>query len=134
MNLPRRAVLAGIALAGLAPGLLGRKDPETDVALLAGFADRNDAVAIGRAYLAQQTLSEPAADLSAGLVKSLGIPKGSGLSRTTLGRAITRQCRREFAAGDVISVGGWLLARTEADLCALAALAATASPGAAQPA
>lgn len=133
MNLPRRALLAGIALAGLAPLLLGRKDPQADFALLTGFADLGDAAAIGRAYLAQQNPAEAASDLSADLMARQGIPSGAASSRTAIAHAIARQCRREFAAGDVVSVHGWQLARTEAELCALAALAAAASPTAAQP-
>jgi hypothetical protein len=35
---------------------------------------------------------------------------------------IDEQIRRDFVGGDVLSMGGWLLARTELRLCALAAL------------
>jgi hypothetical protein len=31
--------------------------------------------------------------------------------------------RHDFAAGDTVIIGGWILARTEARLCALATLA-----------
>ena len=43
-------------------------------------------------------------------------------SRARLGRRIDKLCRGDFAAGDVVSVDGWLLSRTEAGLCVLAAL------------
>ncbi len=36
--------------------------------------------------------------------------------------ALREKSRRQFETGDVVSVDGWILARAEADLCALIAL------------
>lgn len=137
MNLPRRALLAGIALAGLMPGLHGRPGRATGgaperAALLTGLAKRKDAATVGRAYLAQRRYHGSAVDLSTELMQRLGI--GSRASQIDWNRRINRQCRHEFAAGDAVDVDGWLLARTEAGLCALTALFEATPAGARQPA
>ena len=137
MNLRRRALLAGVGLAGLLPNLFGRWTPAaetapTSVTLLAGLAGRADAVAVGRAYLSQAGHDGSAAALSADLMRELGTDAQTSNAR--LNRRINDLCRRDFAAGNVVSIDGWLLARTEAGLCILAALVDANAAGTRYPA
>jgi hypothetical protein len=84
------------------------------------FRDRASARAIGRSYLA---LAAPPEEQSiAGLLRAL-FPAGVGDARA-LESHVAAAVRRDFAAGRVVTIGGWMLCRTEARLCALAALAA----------
>ncbi len=79
------------------------------------FTNRNSAAEVGRYYL-DATPVRP--DLSE-LVQSLSSPKkGDILSHLRL------KIREDFATSRTVSVDGWCLSRTEADLCAVAALAA----------
>ena len=47
-------------------------------------------------------------------------PDGGGLSSPTVQAQISQACSDDFIRDDVIAVGGWLFARTELRLCALA--------------
>lgn len=53
-------------------------------------------------------------------VFSKGLIRGS--DRQALRREIRQQCRREFLEGNTVLIDGWILARSEAALCALVAL------------
>ena len=88
---------------------------EFGAALVELLPTRADAAVIGRAYLA----ANPAeADLNR-LVRQL-----TALANTPsdLQAAIGDRLRRDFADRDTVRLDGWVLARTEARLCAVCAL------------
>lgn len=133
MRLSRRAVLIGISLVGLLHMPQRRFRQPTRMAtplaaLLGGLTDRRGAAAIGRAYFAGRQAAGPGADLPAGQVRRLASMAAAAPSPARLADAIGMQCRREFTAGEVIRVDGWILARSEAALCALAALSDRPEP------
>ena len=89
--------------------------PELGAALLELLPARADAAVLGRAYLA----ANPAeADLDR-LVRQL-----TAMARepSDLQAAIGDRLRRDFANRDTVRLDGWVLARTEARLCAVCAL------------
>ena len=78
---------------------------------------------IGQRYLATAPQERSAAFLTRMLFGETP-PGGQGLaSRAWLVQAIETGRLRDFANGETVILDGWLLARTEARLCALAALA-----------
>lgn len=121
----RRRLIGIAALAALPGGawLLDRfGGGESIAARLAGLIERRaDARALGCAYLRlhpEEAAREP-------LLERLlpDIQRGSEvLRRLTTARlreAARRQRERDFARGDTVLIDGWILARTEARLCAL---------------
>jgi hypothetical protein len=84
------------------------------------FRDRASARAIGRSYLA--IAASPEEQSVAGLLRAL-FPAAVGDARA-LETHVAAAVREDFATGRVVTIGGWMLCRTEARLCALAALAA----------
>ena len=97
------AALAASSFATFAPSLL--------------FGAISGAIAIGRAYL-----SGPAgAGLTLAMLRA-GIANGPVQAEDWLQREVTRN----FADGDVVMVDGWMLARIEAQACALICLEAGA--------
>jgi hypothetical protein len=111
---PTLALVAG----PLAPRRAAAAGP---TARLAGiFREPASARAIGRAYLRQAPEEADAArplDL---------IHPGdcAALSTTELRRAVAARQRADFAAGRTVLLDGWVLSRTEARLCAFAAVTA----------
>jgi hypothetical protein len=111
-GLDRRSflALAALALAALgAPGRalgLGRRSGP-------GNVDPRSARAVARAYLAAAPEDADRARLRAALAARLG----EDFARADA-RAIAAAIRGDFAAGDVVVVQGWLLARTECRVCA----------------
>ncbi|MFQ6551947.1 hypothetical protein AAD018_006325 [Aestuariibius insulae] len=80
-----------------------------------------DARTIGRAALAEGTVSaDPAA-----LARALGLPDPS--LRTLLARHWTPRIEGDLACADTLYTAGWLLSRTEVQLCALIALTQAAN-------
>lgn len=78
------------------------------------------AIALGRKYLEKVPSERSMADLTA-LLLGNGAPE-----RAVDIRALTARVRdlryRDFLSGDLVPIDGWLLARTEGRLCALAAV------------
>jgi len=60
---------------------------------------------------------------AAALAEAISSSRGSGFARRYR-RSIEDQIRRDFAAGRIVVVGGWVLALTEARQCALYSLSA----------
>lgn len=86
------------------------------------LSDGEAARAVGRAYLAEYP-SEGRQSILAGLQ---GLTTMAGVARGATRRAVLlaelqRAGRRDFAAGNIVEVDGWILSRTEARICALAA-------------
>jgi hypothetical protein len=85
---------------------------------------RESARHVGRAYLEVQPREADVPRLVVAILGDLAtrlphreIPGG------TLARLLDERIRHDFAEGWLVSVGGWMLSRTEARLCALAELA-----------
>lgn len=85
--------------------------------LVALFTDREDARAVGRAFLATHPAEADRARLLAALAGLEQIQTPTGLRQAFAGFR-----ERDFQAGDIVIVDGWVLARCEARLCALVAL------------
>jgi hypothetical protein len=101
-------LIAGRASAGAGrPGTPGER-------LLAVLDDREAAARIGRARLAA---APDEGDLD-GVLRLLNVPEGVDAARTLEARR-----RADFRDGRTVRVDGWVLSRTEACLCVLAALA-----------
>lgn len=87
--------------------------------------------AIGGAYLRMRAEEASVAFLEEQLWSSIGVRRTSTasdyhrLTRDRLRHAMTERIQQDFAVGAMVSVKGWMLARTEARLCALIALTDT---------
>lgn len=90
------------------------------------FSNRESALAIGRRYLELVPKERDEMLLAAQVLRALRGTPGSepdqdavtGLSKAAVSAAI----RADFTKEQVVSLDGWLLARTEARICALIAL------------
>jgi hypothetical protein len=90
---------------------------------LAGlFAPLRDAHRLGLIYLQQHPV-EAHAEVLARLVTGRAWADVLPMAPADLTRAITARQAVDFAAGHVVALDGWILSRTEARLCALAAVA-----------
>jgi hypothetical protein len=100
---------------GVAPGSPGER--------LAGLlADRDSARALGRVYLRTVPAEANARRLTSLLTQSLS--RGGRLGRmsdTALREQLHRRTLEEFRTLRTVELDGWVLARTEARLCALVA-------------
>jgi hypothetical protein len=86
------------------------------------LSDIAGARAIGLRYLALAPEEADRAALAAALFSGFAEPPASPIEFARLRRTLAAQRDRDFAAGDTVVIGGWILARTEARLCALATL------------
>jgi hypothetical protein len=91
-------------------------------ALRALVIDRVRARRLGQRYLAQVPLEREPAVLARLIDAALKDRAAAGIAnRARLADALEAQIRAEFGAGQIVRVDGWVLARTEARLCALCA-------------
>ena len=92
--------------------------------LVAVFSQRTSAAAVGRAYLAghpdEGAIDHLVTELRAALRQCDCDPDCADLS--TLRVATSRLVKEDFARSRVVRVDGWVLSRSEARLCGLAAL------------
>jgi hypothetical protein len=124
-----RVALLGAATSLLDPlrGAWGYKaarftsPPELARRLVQSLRDLSSARAVGAAYL---QMMPDEADVQALLARLLeDQPALSGSRSAAATRQLLRRCiRGDFARERVVAVDGWLLAETEARLCALAVL------------
>jgi hypothetical protein len=129
MGKTRRFVLSCLAGAsGLplllrsGPGFAALENHERLAATLRCLVDDpRRARALGERYRAQFPEEAPAGVLTSLIGASLGLSGCSAapVPRDALRALMDARVRAEFGAGDVVRVGGWVLARTEARLCAL---------------
>jgi hypothetical protein len=132
----RRAFLAASLLGGGAlvaggSAIAVRWTGERTVRRLLGlFTDRAALRPVGAAYLKAVPAESDRAKLERLLLQDLGL-EARFASPEELGRLVADRIRDDFAEDRVAQVEGWVLSRTEARLCALAALASVpaASPG-----
>lgn len=109
----RRPFLMALAASLFLPAAAGIRRP--DLARLLGWP-ADSARAVGRAYLA--TAPAEAALAAEAL--------GPLLAARPLWPVLRRRIGEDFTSGDTVMVDGWVLARTEARLCALCALTGAA--------
>ena len=124
MKIARRSLLkAGsslLALAALGRTAAALPAPGDGAArLLTLLGNPGAAARLGRCHLLRHPEEADAARLTARLTARLA-PAGGPIRRAALRRSLAA----DFAAGRVTTVDGWILAATEVDLCALAALKA----------
>jgi len=131
MNEPirRRSFLLALGAAGgaqlvrrLQPWrVLVAVDPVPAAARLAGLVRAPESAAsIGEWYLHHVPDEASADQLTAAI--AAGLPGGLTGTDAHLRNALADRVRDEFAAGDVVQLDGWIVARTEARLCALCAV------------
>lgn len=122
----RRRVLciggAGLVLTVLGDSPMARATPAARV--MNSFSDPWAAETLGRAYLAAHPWDRDIRVLVQGLVETSAgwVPLLYRGTPQAIRRFTKKQCRRDFIHNRVALVDGWLLATTEARLCALAAL------------
>jgi len=113
MFITRRGAMRALSACFLLP-TRGTVPVATEIrSVVSLFSNLRSARAIGAAYLR----SYPADRLDTSIFPI-------GLSPTERRSTIAAQVRDDFASSRVVSVDGWMLARTEAQLCALAYLTA----------
>lgn len=93
--------------------------------MLTLLPDREAAARIGRAYLDHHTLDR--LDVVRHFAEQLALTAShlSALTDDELRERLTALVRGAYARGELVAVEGWLLARPEAQLCALAAMRAS---------
>jgi len=132
LKIKRRGVLLGIAATlalGSLPGInkgiswLRRSNAPKTLAE-AMFSDLETARMIGGCYLAQAAHECDAGVLAAELPAGCAAVPTSRQALDDIRKTIDAQRQRDFAAGDTVIIDGWILARTEARLCALTVLTA----------
>jgi len=77
------------------------------------FADREGPLAVGYAYLA---MFPEIADAALECARTLLGPHIRG--STAFAEGLTRRRQEEFARSETVVIGGWVLARCEANMCA----------------
>lgn len=129
VGLTRRRLLSWCAALALVPGAAGvaagaMPEPAPDdlsshMRDLLGeiFGDRAAAQALGEAYLRRY----PTRPESAEVMKDL-LADHSPRDAAALGRLVTERRVRDFREGRTVVLDGWVLARSEAQLCALTVL------------
>jgi translation initiation factor IF-1 len=113
MTMSRRHLLIGAAVLALLPGQAFAAATNNGEALLALLPDRKAAARIGEAWIEQEQQRPDA------ILQSLSQRLGGGDSGK-LRDAIAE----DFRNGAVVKIEGWQIARTQAELCALAYFAA----------
>ena len=123
MTMTRRHLLAGAAMLVLWPrDLFAAATAETE-AILSLLPDRNAAAKLGASWV-QQEHKEPGE-----VVESLQqrLRWSTQADATTFRHNLANAIADDFMNGAVVKVEGWQIARTQAELCALAYLASVGS-------
>jgi hypothetical protein len=134
-RISRRAVLRWMASVGALP-LLGVRQAAgavetgalTELSSVTGYLPTSARV-IGEAYL-QSAPDEASVAFLEQAIRNTIAAAGVGAGASTappLGQLLQERITADFSAGQMVSVKGWMLARTEARLCALMALTSKAS-------
>jgi hypothetical protein len=115
-----------LAAVGVWPGLAaGDSGGAKAGALRLALRSAESARVVGRAYLATHPDEADPVQLLAAIEAAGGIGRSVArqpIDPTALARAVAGAVRDDFLDRRTVRVDGWVLARTEARLCALAAL------------
>jgi hypothetical protein len=115
-----------LAAVGVWPGLAaGDPGGAKAGALRLALRSPESARVVGRAYLATHPDEADPVQLLAAIEAAGGIGRSVArqpIDATALARAVAEAVRDDFLDRRTVRVDGWVLARTEARLCALAAL------------
>jgi hypothetical protein len=123
----RRVLVAGVALlagfTALLPSALRAKSP-AEQAILAALSDHRSARHVGRLSLAAWPHMHDRAALVQQILGELeiGIADAPHIGTDELRRRLAGRIQADFATARTVRLDGWLMALTEARLCALAAL------------
>lgn len=123
MIVSRRHLLAGTAVFMLSPRLAFAALNDPAEAMLTLLPDRDAAARLGAGWMRQER-KEPSALLQS-LQQKLRWSRGT--DGTALRHALANAIDDDFRNGIVVRIAGWQIARTQAELCALAYFAATGS-------
>ena len=115
MRLSRRDLLVGVAALGLFPQLARASEVEGKDALLSLLEDRKSAATLGGLWM-KENAPQPGEVLA-----RLQARLGAAGDAEALRRAVTE----DFRTGTVVTIEGWQIAETQAELCALAYFAET---------
>ena len=122
MTLSRRHLLAASALVAFLPGRAFASEGDMTEALLSLLEDRKTAAALGAIWL--KSANQPRSSLLDTLLGRLRSQGWTGdADRGTLRNAMTASVADDYRTGDMIAIDGWQVAKTQAELCALAYLA-----------
>ena len=131
---PSRRQLLELLLSGVAACLwssTGRLNPgaaddleRTRQLLISLFSDRRSVHAIAAAYLGTlaRERASPAA-LTRAVLGQMSISSAAAMTVPALRRIIAERMQLDFLHDDIVCIDGWMLSKTEASLCALAATA-----------
>jgi hypothetical protein len=127
LRMSRRRFVLSMA-AALAPlslvGFAWTRFPALRRTALEGLlSDIAGARVIGLRYLAMAPEEADRALLAAELFSGYSDAPSNPIEFDRLRQTLAARRERDFAAGDTVVIGGWILARSEARLCALATLA-----------
>lgn len=127
----RRPLLGALSLAALAASplgwLVGTRRARAEALSRAALAERltglfrstDQMKRIGRAFLWQRAPAPTRDALVDALVPPEGRAAALAAERWELRRTVRDAAEADFAAVRVVSIGGWMLAESEAELCAL---------------
>jgi hypothetical protein len=127
MRFSRRRTLMLLGWSSALPLLLGsRPVPAVSQVAVSYTAQlralmRNSRLAaiLGRAYRAAYPAEADADTLTSLLCRDLGLSEAPAPRRQQLLATLDARIRAQFGAGETVVIHGWVLARTEARLCAL---------------
>jgi hypothetical protein len=103
----------------------GHQKPQAGAAAAGYFGVRVDAArTIGEAYVHQLGLDTSAGSIRKASMSALEIIERASTSDDAIA-ALEVAVRRDFQAGRSVQLEGWIISRTEAELCALTLLPAT---------
>ena len=128
---PRREFLLRALAACGTPFLMpltsveGSQKPQAGTAAAGYFGGRTDAArAIGDAYIRQLGLDTSAESIRKASLGALEVIERASSQQTAIS-ALGLAVRRDFQQGRSVQLEGWIVSRTEAELCALTLLPAT---------
>jgi hypothetical protein len=122
MTLTRRVLLMATTALGLAPAAASTELGEAAARLKHLARPQESARALGLVYLARRPEEAGNLRLARRVLAALGLDTAglASLDDRRLESLLAARARADFAAGEVESVAGWRLARTEVLLLALA--------------
>ena len=128
---PRREFLLRALAACGTPFLMplasveGVQKPQAGTAAAGYFGGQTEAArAIGEAYLRQLGLDTSAASIRKASLGALEVIARASSQQNAI-KALGLAVRRDFQQGRSVQLEGWIISRTEAELCALTLLPAT---------